>query len=262
MAEPVRNRVINDEVEEFLKTIQKADYSVIQQLNKSPAQISILALLLSSEVHRKALSKVLKKMYVPIGITDSSFKGMVSIVLAINQVSFLDDELPQEGKDHTLAMHIVVKCEDMIVVRETSIPYIDANAILEVSFHSFQLVSMIHNASEHEFGWPAVVLMAAKEMLKFGYKLGQGLGAVGRECPALIEILDKKRRFGLGLATKKLSDVELDQEELFTKVDEANQTIGALRFENNFLTERTKKLEVELPQFNSRELLVQSLMTC
>ena len=32
------------------------------------------------------------------------------------------------------------------------------------------------------------------------------------------------------LATKKLSDVELDQEDLSTKVDKANQTIGALRF--------------------------------
>ena len=32
------------------------------------------------------------------------------------------------------------------------------------------------------------------------------------------------------LATKKLSDVELDREEIFTKFDEANQTIGALRF--------------------------------
>ena len=30
------------------------------------------------------------------------------------------------------------------------------------------------------------------------------------------------------LATKKLSDLELDQEELSTKFDEANQTIGAL----------------------------------
>ena len=30
------------------------------------------------------------------------------------------------------------------------------------------------------------------------------------------------------LATKKLSDVELNQEELSTKVNEANQTIGAL----------------------------------
>ena len=30
------------------------------------------------------------------------------------------------------------------------------------------------------------------------------------------------------------------------ELDEANQTIGALRFENNFLVERTKKLEAEL----------------
>ena len=50
------------------------------------------------------------------------------------------------------------------------------------------------------------------------------------------------------LATKKLSDVELDREELFTKFDDANQTIGALRFENNFLAEKTKKLEAELSQ--------------
>ena len=51
-----------------------------------------------------------------------------------------------------------------------------------------------------------------------------------------------------GLVTKKLSDVELDREELSTKFDEANQTIGALRFENNFLAEKTKKLEAELFQ--------------
>ena len=43
------------------------------------------------------------------------------------------------------------------------------------------------------------------------------------------------------LTTKKLSDVELDREELSTKFDEANQIIGALRFENNFLAEKTKK---------------------
>ena len=50
------------------------------------------------------------------------------------------------------------------------------------------------------------------------------------------------------LATRKLSEVELEWEELFTKVDEANQTIRALRFENNFLVEKTKKLDVELFQ--------------
>ena len=50
------------------------------------------------------------------------------------------------------------------------------------------------------------------------------------------------------LASKKLNDVELEREELSIKFDEANQTIGALRFENNFLAEKTKKLVVELFQ--------------
>ena len=54
------------------------------------------------------------------------------------------------------------------------------------------------------------------------------------------------------LTTKKLSDVELDCEELSTKFDVANQTIGALRFENNFLAEKTKKLEAELFQVRAQ----------
>ena len=54
------------------------------------------------------------------------------------------------------------------------------------------------------------------------------------------------------LTTKKLSDVKLDCEELFIKFDEANQTIGALRFKNNFLAEKTKKLEAELFQVKAQ----------
>ena len=54
------------------------------------------------------------------------------------------------------------------------------------------------------------------------------------------------------LVTKKFSDVELDCEELSTKFDEVNQTIGALRFENNFLVEKTKKLEAELFQVRAQ----------
>ena len=54
------------------------------------------------------------------------------------------------------------------------------------------------------------------------------------------------------MATKKLSDVELEREEISTKFDEANQTIGALRFENNFLAEKTKKLEAKLFQVRAQ----------
>ena len=48
------------------------------------------------------------------------------------------------------------------------------------------------------------------------------------------------------LTTKKLNDVELELEELSTKFDKSNQTIEALRFENNFLAEKIKKLKAKL----------------
>ena len=64
--------------------------------------------------------------------------------------------------------------------------------------------------------------------------------------------VSKKHEKLYRLATKKLSEVELEREEISTKFDEANQTIGALRFENNFLAEKTKKLEAELFQVRAQ----------
>ena len=64
--------------------------------------------------------------------------------------------------------------------------------------------------------------------------------------------LSEKHKKLYRLATKKPSDVELDHEELSTKFDEANQIIGSLRFENNFLVEKTKKLESELFQVRAQ----------
>ena len=63
----------------------------------------------------------------------------------------------------------------------------------------------------------------------------------------LYKVLEKYEKL-YRLATKKLSDVELKREEISTKFDEVNQTIGPLRFENNFLVEKTKKLKAELFQ--------------
>ena len=61
------------------------------------------------------------------------------------------------------------------------------------------------------------------------------------------------------LTTKKLSDVELDREKLSTKFDEANQTIRALRFENNLLAEKIKKLEAELFQVKAQSERISSV---
>ena len=67
----------------------------------------------------------------------------------------------------------------------------------------------------------------------------------------LYKVLKKHEKM-YRLASMKLSNVELEREELSAKFDEANQTIGALKFENNFLDKKTKKLEAELFQVKAQ----------
>ena len=67
----------------------------------------------------------------------------------------------------------------------------------------------------------------------------------------LYKVLEKNEKL-YRLAMKKLSDVELEREEISTKFEEANQTIGILRFENNFLAKKTKKLEEKLFQVTAQ----------
>ena len=69
---------------------------------------------------------------------------------------------------------------------------------------------------------------------------------------AKLYMLSEKYEKLYRLPTKKMSDVKLNQRELSTKVDEANQTIEALRFKNNFLAEKSKKLEAELFQVRAQ----------
>ena len=85
--------------------------------------------------------------------------------------------------------------EPKTISQELFIPYIDANAFLEASFHSFELVSMIHNTSKANPRWTTEVFMAAKEILKFVYKLRQGLGAYTQCKVYLLSIMRAKNDF-------------------------------------------------------------------
>ena len=46
--------------------------------------------------------------------------------------------------------------------------------------------------------------------------------------------------------------MELERKEISTKFDEVNYAFGALQFKNNFLAERTKKLETKLFQVRAQ----------
>lgn len=56
--------VHNSEVDEFLRIINRSDYRLVEQINQTASKISMLSLLMCSEVHRDALVKFLKTAHV------------------------------------------------------------------------------------------------------------------------------------------------------------------------------------------------------
>ena len=109
--------VTEEDVAEFLKLIKHSDYSIIEQLHKQPAKISILSLLKDSPPHREALMKVLSEAFVPQSITVADMDHVVSHLLVDNYVSFGDEDLPEGGTGHIRALHISVKCKDHMMSR-------------------------------------------------------------------------------------------------------------------------------------------------
>jgi hypothetical protein len=60
------NKLVSDEkASEFLKLVKHNEYSMVDQLKKTLVMISLLLLVLSSELYRNALQKVLNEAYIP-----------------------------------------------------------------------------------------------------------------------------------------------------------------------------------------------------
>ncbi|XP_070013654.1 uncharacterized protein [Nicotiana sylvestris] len=112
-----KKSVTEAEAEEFWRKMQCSGYSVVDQLKKTPAQISLMSLLMSSDSHRNALVKVLNEAYVPAETTSEHLETMVAQILEARKISFHEDELPPEGLSHNKALHLTVKCRDKIVSR-------------------------------------------------------------------------------------------------------------------------------------------------
>ncbi|PKI41402.1 hypothetical protein CRG98_038209 [Punica granatum] len=109
-------KVTDQEVEAFMKVIKVSEYKVVEQMGKSPAHISLLALLLSSEPHHDTLLKVLTAAQIPKETTPDRIEETVNSIFS-NHISFTEDELPSEGQGQLLALHIVCKCNNHIVGR-------------------------------------------------------------------------------------------------------------------------------------------------
>ncbi|KAI5430418.1 hypothetical protein KIW84_034845 [Lathyrus oleraceus] len=67
---------------------------------------------MNSEPHREALQRVLDVAYVDHNVTIEQFDSIVANITACNNLSLCDADLPEEGKDHNLALHISMNCKD------------------------------------------------------------------------------------------------------------------------------------------------------
>ena len=98
-----------------MKFIQQSEYKVVQQLNRLPARISLLELLMHSTSHRKLLMKILNGVHVEQNISLDSFEGIVNNITTNNYLTFTDEEIPTEGRGHNKALHVYVKCLDHVI---------------------------------------------------------------------------------------------------------------------------------------------------
>ncbi|XP_070021891.1 uncharacterized protein [Nicotiana sylvestris] len=109
--------VSEEEAEEFLKKMKVQDYSVVEQLKKTPAQISLLSLLIHSDEHHRALMKILNEAHVPNEISINHLETIANKIFELNRVIFSNDDLPVEVTEYNKALYLTIKCEDSAVTQ-------------------------------------------------------------------------------------------------------------------------------------------------
>ncbi|KAI5435420.1 hypothetical protein KIW84_022013 [Lathyrus oleraceus] len=101
----------NDD-DEVLRLIKKSEFNMVEQLLQTPSKTSMLSLLMNSEAHREELQRVLEQAFVEHDVTVDQFDHIVANITSCNNLDFYDEELPEEGRNHNLALHISLNCKD------------------------------------------------------------------------------------------------------------------------------------------------------
>ncbi|PKI42156.1 hypothetical protein CRG98_037452, partial [Punica granatum] len=138
-----QKKVTEEETEAFMKIIKASEYKVVEQMGKSPAHISLLALLLSSEPHCEALLKVLTVAQV------FDIPNAFSLLLGrpwIHSAGADPSTLHQKLKFIVEERLITVKGEeDYAIYKETAVPYISIGDDQNLPFYSFDTISVIRD---------------------------------------------------------------------------------------------------------------------
>ncbi|XP_071933152.1 uncharacterized protein [Coffea arabica] len=224
---PIKPTITEKEAVDFLKRLQRSEYNIIEKLSKSPAQITMLDLLFSSDVHRDALIDVLTKAQIPRDISVDNFSNVVGSVLFNKQIVFSDDELPTEGIGHNRALYITVRPwihksgavpsslhqllkfvvndklitifaeEDCLVITDSGVKKEGSQSVTMSPHSTSDIVSVSWITTEEQTLSKASVMMA-REMIRGGYKFDKGLGRELQGILKPVKIVEKRDTFGLG----------------------------------------------------------------
>ncbi|XP_077215777.1 uncharacterized protein LOC143850404 [Tasmannia lanceolata] len=92
------------------QTVDEEEENLLKQLKKTQANVSIWGLLMASPKHRQVVLRELNASQVSVEITPDELVNLVAMARVSRTLSFTDEDLPQEGRDHTRPLRITILC--------------------------------------------------------------------------------------------------------------------------------------------------------
>ncbi|XP_077232000.1 uncharacterized protein LOC143865636 [Tasmannia lanceolata] len=96
----------------FKKKSDEEDENLLRQLKKTQANISIWGLLMNSAKHREVILRELNTAKVSVDITPDQLVGLVAMARVSKTLSFTDEDLTLEGRNHSRPLRVTVFCNE------------------------------------------------------------------------------------------------------------------------------------------------------
>ncbi|XP_077249470.1 uncharacterized protein LOC143888976 [Tasmannia lanceolata] len=92
------------------QSLDEEEDNLLKQLKKTQANVSIWGLLLALPMHRQVELRELNASQVSVEITPDELVSLVAVTRASRDLSFTDEDLPPEGRDHVRPLRITIIC--------------------------------------------------------------------------------------------------------------------------------------------------------
>ncbi|XP_077221648.1 uncharacterized protein LOC143855417 [Tasmannia lanceolata] len=96
----------------FKSKSDEEDENLLRQLKKTQANISIWGLLMNSAKHREVILRELNAAKVSVDITPDQLVGLVAMARVSKTLSFTDEDLTLEGRNHSRPLRVTVFCNE------------------------------------------------------------------------------------------------------------------------------------------------------